>query len=39
MRKQTMKLYDNKVYGEEVSDYGLKNGHLDYVLTDIELEK
>ena len=31
MCKQTMKLYDNKVYGEKVSDYGLENGHLDYL--------
>lgn len=31
MRRQTMKLYDGKVYGEEVSDYGLENGYLDYL--------
>lgn len=26
-----MKLYENKVYGEEVSKYGLENGYLDYL--------
>lgn len=25
-----LKLYDGKVYGEKVSDYGLENGYLDY---------
>lgn len=25
-----MKLYGDKVYGEKVSDYGLKHGYLDY---------
>ena len=25
-----LKLYDSKVYGEKVSDYGLENGYLDY---------
>lgn len=25
-----MKLYGNKAYGEEVSEYGLANGYLDY---------
>lgn len=29
MEKQ-LKLYGNKVYGEEVSHYGLENGYLDY---------
>ena len=24
------KLYDGKVFGEKVSDYGLENGYLDY---------
>lgn len=27
-RKMTM--YDGRVYGEKVSEYGLKNGYLDY---------
>lgn len=30
MKSRTMKLYDGKVYGEKVSDYGLENGYLDY---------
>lgn len=29
--ERTMKLYWNKVYGEEVSKYGLENGYLDYL--------
>lgn len=29
--ERTMKLYGNKVYGVEVSDYGLENGYLDYL--------
>lgn len=29
--ERTMKLYGNKVYGEEVSKYGLENGYLDYL--------
>lgn len=29
MEKQ-LRLYDNKVYGIEVSNYGLENGYLDY---------
>lgn len=28
--EKEMKLYGNRVYGEEVSEYGLKNGYLDY---------
>ena len=28
--EKEMKLFGNRVYGEEVSDYGLKNGYLDY---------
>lgn len=28
--ERTMRLYGNKVYGVKVSDYGLKNGYLDY---------
>ena len=28
---RTMKLYGDTVYGEKVSDYGLKNGYLDYL--------
>ena len=31
MCKQTMKAYDNKVYGEAVSNYDLQNGYLDYL--------
>lgn len=30
MESRTMKMYDGKVYGEKVSDYGLENGYLDY---------
>lgn len=30
MTKNTINLYGNKVYGVEVSDHGLENGHLDY---------
>lgn len=29
--ERTMKLYGNKVYGVEVSKYGLENGYLDYL--------
>ena len=29
MTKQ-LKVYDGKVFGVKVSDYGLKNGYLDY---------
>ena len=31
MESNTMRLYGNKVYGVEVSDYGLENGYLDYL--------
>ena len=30
MGKQ-IKMYDGKVYGHKVSEYGLKNGYLDYL--------
>ena len=30
MEKKGLKLYDGKVFGVEVSEYGLKNGYLDY---------
>lgn len=30
MEKNTIKMYDGKVYGIKVSDYGLENGYLDY---------
>ena len=30
MAARQMKLYGNKVYGVEVSDYGLEHGYLDY---------
>lgn len=29
--ERTMELYGNKVYGVEVSNYGLENGYLDYL--------
>lgn len=29
--ERTMKLYGNRVYGVEVSDYGLENRYLDYL--------
>jgi hypothetical protein len=29
--EREMKLYNGKVYGHEVSEYGLKNGYLDYL--------
>lgn len=29
--ENTMTLYGNKVYGVEVSNYGLENGYLDYL--------
>lgn len=31
MEGKTMRLYGNKVYGVEVSAYGLENGYLDYL--------
>lgn len=31
MRNSEMKLYGNKVYGVEVSKYGLEHGYLDYL--------
>ena len=30
MKSREMKMYGNKVYGVEVSKYGLDNGYLDY---------
>ena len=30
MEKNRIKLYGNKFYGVEVSDYGLRKGYLDY---------
>ena len=30
MEKNRIKLYENKVWGFEVSPYGLENGYLDY---------
>lgn len=30
MAARTMRLYGNKVFGKEVSEYGLENGYLDY---------
>lgn len=30
MEKNTVKLYGNKAFGVEVSQYGLENGYLDY---------
>lgn len=30
MGKNTIKLWNGKAYGIEVSDYGLENGYLDY---------
>lgn len=30
MREHEMKLYDNKIFGETVSNYGLEHGYLDY---------
>ena len=29
--ERTMKMYDNKIYGVKVSEYGLENGYLDYL--------
>lgn len=29
--ERSIKLYGNKVYGVEVSSYGLENGYLDYL--------
>ena len=29
--ERTMKLYGNRIFGVEVSDYGLENGYLDYL--------
>lgn len=31
MKSKEMKLYGNKVYGVEVSNYGLEQGYLDYL--------
>lgn len=31
MKTKEMKLYGTKVFGEEVSKYGLDNGYLDYL--------
>ena len=31
MEERTIRLYGDKAYGEKVSDYGLKNGYLDYL--------
>lgn len=31
MEKNRIELYGNKVYGVEVSKYGLENGYLDYL--------
>lgn len=31
METNKMRVYDGKVYGEKVSDYGLENGYLDYL--------
>ena len=31
MKTNEMRVYDGKVYGEKVSDYGLENGYLDYL--------
>lgn len=31
MAKNTIKLYDEKVWGFEVSEYGMKHGYLDYL--------
>lgn len=28
--ERTVKMYNNKVFGVKVSDYGLENGYLDY---------
>ena len=30
MEENTVKLFGNKVFGVEVSEYGLENGYLDY---------
>lgn len=30
MESRKMTMYNGKVYGEKVSDYGLENGYLDY---------
>ena len=30
MSQQSINMYNGKVYGFEVSDYGLENGYLDY---------
>ncbi len=30
MESKEMKMYDGEVYGAKVSEYGLKNGYLDY---------
>ena len=31
MESKEMKMYDGKVYGVKVSDYGIENGYLDYL--------
>lgn len=31
MNTNEMRVYDGKVYGEKVSNYGLENGYLDYL--------
>ena len=31
MENKEMRLYEGKVYGVKVSDYGLENGYLDYL--------
>ena len=31
MEENTVKMYGNKVFGVEVSSYGLENGYLDYL--------
>ena len=30
MCEKTIKMFDGKVFGMKVSDYGLENGYLDY---------
>lgn len=34
----TIRMYDGKIFGEKVSEYGLAKG-WDYTLTDIKLEE
>ena len=31
MNTNEIRVYDGKVYGEKVSNYGLENGYLDYL--------